>query len=74
MAYRNTEEKILMFNAINKFKLGNSVGISKIINFLNTVKGLYSNKVFLNYQVSQFAGGKIKTKISLLYIKLIWIL
>jgi RNA-directed DNA polymerase len=63
-AYRGTEKKTLICNATIKFKLGNPVKIYNDINFLNPVRSLYLNKVFLGKLKNMVAGGKIGTKVS----------
>ena len=64
IAHRSTEIKTLASNAIIKLKLGNPVRIYIFINFLSTVRGLYSNKVFFRQLNNTTAGGKIGTKIN----------
>jgi hypothetical protein len=70
MAYRGTEKKTLACNAIIKFKLGNPVKIYININFLSPIKSLYLNRTFFRQLTNAAAGGKIKTKVKLLFSQL----
>ena len=63
IAYRGTEKKTLICNAIIKFKLGNPVRIYTCIDLLSPVGGLYSNKVFFGQPINTTAGGKIGVKV-----------
>lgn len=65
IAYRGTEKKTLACNAIIKFKLGNPVRI--YINFLSPVRSLYLNKASFRQLNDVTTGGKIKTKVKLLF-------
>ena len=67
ITYRSTEKKSLTGNATIKFKLGNPVKIYFIINFLNPLRSLYLNKVFFGKLKNAVAGGKIETKVNLLW-------
>jgi len=67
IAYRSTEKKTLACNAIIKLKLGNLVRISIYENFLSSTRTLYLNKILFKKLFNVAAGGKIKTKVKLLF-------
>lgn len=67
IAYRGTEKKTLARNAIIKFKLGNLVRIYIYEKFLSSARTSYLNKIFFKKPFNVAVGGKIKTKVKLLF-------